>query len=142
MRKTTALALLLALALASPTWARAPVLAPPGLPEAEQYFETLPTSTGPKAPDPSKKARDAVRDGALSEASEQALRERGPSGLALADAVAQTAPQGETVALERTPSLESLGERGLGAGFALMLVLAAAAAAAFAVARRRTPSSR
>jgi len=140
MRKTTALALLLALALSSPAGAATQVLAPPGLPEAEQYFETLPTSTGPKAPDTSKKARDAVRDGALGEAAEKALRERGPTGLSLADAVAQTAPQGEAGGTGRTPSLGSLGERGLGAGFLLMLVLAAAAAAAFAVARRRAPS--
>ena len=137
MRKTTALALLLALTLPSPAGAATQVLAPPGLPEAEQYFETLPTSTGPKAPDTSKKARDAVRDGALGEATEQALRERGPTGLSLADAVAQTAPQGEA---GRAPSLGSLGDRGLGAGFPLMLVLAAAAAAAFGAARRRTPS--
>lgn len=129
--------MLLALALASPARAASPVLAPPGLPEAEQYFETLPTSTGPRAPDTSKKARDAVRDGALSEANEQALRERGPNGLSLADAVAQTAPGGETGTAQRTPSLGSLGERGLGAGFPLLLVFAAAAAAAFAVARRR-----
>lgn len=138
MRKTTALALLLALTLPSPAAAVAQVRVPPGLPEAEQYFETLPTSTGPKAPDTSKKARDAVRDGALDEASEGELRERGPTGLALADAVAQTAPQSEAGKTGRTPSLSSLGERGLGAGFPLMLVLAAAAAAAFAVVRRRT----
>lgn len=140
MRKTTALALLLALALPSPAGAAAPVLAPPGLPEAEQYFQTLPTSTGPKAPDTSKKARDAVRDGALDEAAERALRERGPTGLSLADAVAQTAPQGEAAPVRHTPSLGLLGEPGLGAGFPLMLVLAVAAATAFALARRRTPS--
>lgn len=138
MRKTTALILLLGLALALPAGAAAAVVvAPPGLPEAEQYFETQPTSTGPKAPDLTKRARDAVRNGTLDEATEEALRRRGPNGLALAEAVAQTAPkQGRS---PQTPALGSLGEQGMGAVFPLLLVLAAAAAAAFAVARRRTP---
>ncbi|MGE5280932.1 MAG: hypothetical protein ACM3N0_01170 [Chloroflexota bacterium] len=138
MRKTTALTLLglvLALPAAAPA---AVVVAPPGLPEAEQYFETQPTSTGPKAPDLTKKARDAVRNGTLDEATEEALRRRGPTGLALAEAVAQTAPQQGR--RPQTPSLEALGEQGMGAVFPLLLVLAAAAAAAFAVARRRTPA--
>jgi hypothetical protein len=142
MSKTMALALLLALALAPSAWAKERVLAPPGLPEAEEYFETVPTSTGPRAPDPSKKARDAVRDGALSEASEQALRKRGPNGLSLADAVAATAPGDTPENARRAPTLVSLTEPGLGAGFPLMLVLAAVAAAAFFVSRRRGLFSR
>lgn len=139
MRKTTALALLLTLALAPAAGAKQPVLAPPGLPEAEQYYETLPTSTGPRAPDTTRKAHDAVLAGALDEATEQALRQRGPNGLALADAVAQTAPRGGPESTQQ-PSLGSLGERGLGAMFPLLLVLAAAAAAAFVVSRRRVAS--
>jgi hypothetical protein len=140
MRKTTGLALLLTLALAPSAGAAARVVAPPGLPEAEQYYQTLPTSTGPRAPDPTRKARDAVRDGTLREATEQALRQRGPTGLALADAVAQTAPQGPSGGTPEPPALGSLGEQGLGAVFPLLLVLAAVAAVAFAVARRRTPA--
>jgi len=140
MRKTTALVLLLMLALVVSADAKQPVLAPPGLPEAEQYFETLPTSTGPRAPDTTKKARDAVLAGALSDATEKALRRRGPNGLSLADAVAQTAPQSGQGGGTRTPSLGSLGEGGLGAVFPLLLVLAAAAAIAFAVGRYRVAS--
>jgi hypothetical protein len=134
--------MLLALALASPAAAkpRSPVVAPPGLPEAEQYYETLPTSTGPRAPDPTRKARDAVRDGTLSEATERSLRRRGPFGLALADAVAQSAPEGRSANGSQPPALGSLGERGLGVVFPLMLLLAAAAAIAFGVARRRYPA--
>jgi|GEM_PF-1300149 len=140
MRKTTALALLLMLALAPAADAKQAVLTPPGLPEAEQYFETLPTSTGPRAPDTTKKARDAVRAGALSEETEKALRGRGPVGVALADGVAQTAPQSGQGGGANTPSLGSLGERGLGVVFPLLLLLATGAAAAFAVGRRRLAS--
>lgn len=140
MRKITALALLLTLALVPPAGAKSPVLAPPGLPEAEQYYETLPTSTGPRAPDATRKAHDAVLAGALDEATEHALRRKGPNGLALADAVAQTAPKGGSGGSSSSPSLGSLGEGGLGVVFPLLLVLAAAAAAAFAVGRRRLTS--
>jgi hypothetical protein len=142
MRKTTTLALLLTLALAAllPAAAAARVLVPPGNAEADQYYETLPAPTGPRAPDPTKKARDAVRAGALSEATEHRLRRRGPTGLALATAVAQTAlPRGTG----RPPALLSVpAEPGLGALFPLILALAAAAALAFALARRRGLVSR
>jgi len=139
MRKPTALALLLTLALALliPAGAAARVVAPPGLPEAEQYYETLPTSTGPRTPDTTKTARDAVRAGALDAATERDLRERGPTGVAVATAVAQTAPEGGAGGGLQRPSLGSLGERGLSSVFPLVLVLVAAAAGAFAVVRRR-----
>lgn len=138
MRKTTALALLLTLALALPAGAAARVVAPPGLPEAEQYYETIPTSTGPRAPDTTKKAHDAVLAGVLSQASEHELRRRGANGLSLATAVAQTAE--EPGARPQPPALASLGERGLGGAFSFLLALTAVAAAAFAVSRRRHPS--
>ncbi len=138
MRKTTALALLLmlTLALALPAGAAARLVAPPGLPEAEQYYETVPTSTGQRAPDPTKKSHDAVRDGTIGEATEQALRRRGPAGEALGDAVAQTAPE-SAASGSQAPALGSLGEQGLGFAFPLLLLLTAAAAVAFAVSRRR-----
>lgn len=139
MRKTTALALLLTMALTPAAAAR--VVAPPGLPEAEQYYQTVPTSTGPRAPDTTKKARDAVRDGALGQATEEALRRRGPTGLAVATVVAQTAPEGGAAADKgQPPALGSLGDRGLGAAFPLLLLLMAAAAIAFGVSRRRYPA--
>ena len=134
MRKTTTLAVSLALALLLPAAAAARVVAPPGNSEADQYYETLPASTGPRAPDDTKQARDAVRDGALTEVTEKGLRQRGPAGLAVATAVAQTAPParpggGSAV---RIPE-----EQGLGTLFPFALALAAAAALAFLVARRR-----
>lgn len=141
---------LLALALASPAaGAPARTVAPPGNSEADQYYETLPASNGPRAPDPTKKARDAVREGALSEAGEHALRQRGPRGLALATAVARTAPPG-TVSKDRPglrlrpPALtvEPPSEPGMGAAFSLVLVVTAAAALAFAVSRRRRRPAR
>jgi hypothetical protein len=147
-RKTTTLALLLAsaLALAFPAAAAAAqVLAPPGNAEADQYFETLPSPTGPRAPDTTKAARDAVRDGALSEATEQGLRHRGPAGLALATAVAQTAPPGGPggdVSPSPASALRIPGEQGLGDLLPLVMVATAAAAAAFAVSRRRRTVAR
>jgi len=139
MGKITTLALLLALVLAAPqsAVAAARVLAPPGNAEADQYYETVPSPTGPRAPDTTKKARDAVRDGALSEAAEQGLRHRGPAGLALATAVAQTAlPEGHG-ALSPALAVSAPEEQGLGDLFPLILVAAAAAAVAFTLARRR-----
>jgi hypothetical protein len=146
MRKTTTLALLLALALAlalaapQPAMAAARVIAPPGNSEADQYYETVPSPTGPRAPDTTKKARDAVRDGALSKATEQGLRHRGPVGLALATGVAQTAlPGGSGGHDSSSPALALSvpGEQGLGDLFPLILVLAGAGALAFTLARRR-----
>lgn len=137
MRKTTTLALLLALLLAAPQAAAARVVAPPGNSEADQYYETVPSPTGPRAPDTTKKARDAVRDGALSETTEQGLRHRGPVGLALATAVAQTALPKTHGGTSPTLALSVLEEQGLGDLFPLILVLAGAAAVAFTLARRR-----
>jgi hypothetical protein len=140
MRKTTTLALLLALALAAPrpAAAAARVIAPPGNSEADQYYETVPGPAGPRAPDLTKKARDAVREGALSEAAERGLRHRGPTGLALATAVAQTAlPGGSGGHGSPAPVASVPDEQGLGNLFPLILVAAGAAAVAFTVARRR-----
>jgi hypothetical protein len=137
MRKTTTLALLLALLLAAPQAAAARVVAPPGNSEADQYYETVPSPTGPRAPDTTKKARDAVRDGALSEATEQGLRHRGPVGLALATAVAQTAVPKAHGSAPPALALSAPEEQGLGDLFPLILVLAGAAAVAFTLARRR-----
>jgi hypothetical protein len=136
MRKTTTLALLLVLAMPLPAGAAVRVVAPPGNAEADQYYQTLPSPTGPRAPDATKKARDAVRDGALTEATEQGLRQRGPTGLALATAVAQTAPTGEP-GPSPAFAVRISDEQGLGYLFPLILAVAAAAAIAFAVARRR-----
>lgn len=145
MQRAATLSLLFALALAAPAGAAVRAIGPPGNSEADQYYQTLPASTGPRAPDLTKKARDAVRDGALSEATEGALRQRGPRGLALATAVAKTAPA-EGVGAGGSPSRGAAsavgppGERGLGALFPFVLALTAAAALAFALTRRRAPA--
>jgi hypothetical protein len=141
MRKTTALGLLLTLALTltSPAHAAARLVAPPGLPEAEQYYETVPTSTGPREPDLNKKAHDAVREGVISETTERSLDQRGSNGEALGDAIAQTASEGAAGAGSR-PALGSLGEQGLGLGFPFLIVAMAGTAVAFAASRRRHSS--
>jgi hypothetical protein len=137
--------LTLLLALVAPVHAGAAnrTVAPPGASEADQYFQTLPASTGPRAPNSTKKARDAVRDGALTDATEGALRQRGPRGLAVATAVAKTAPARGPVgggSRARAPAVPvgAIGEPGLGALFPLVLLATAAAALAFALGRRRS----
>ena len=139
MWRVGTIALLLSLALAQPAAAAVRVVAPPGNSEADQYFQTLPGASGPRAPDSAKQTRDAVRDGALSEATERALRQRGAAGLALATTVAKTAPAGQPLGgSSSSPAAARIpGKPGLGALFPLVLLTAAAAAAAFAVARRR-----
>jgi hypothetical protein len=145
MRKTTTLALLLVLAMPFSASAAVRVVAPPGNSEADQYYQTLPGATGPRAPDSAKETRDAVRDGALGEATERALRQRGPEGLAVATVVAKTAPAGVPGAGgrdgSRAPTPASAvrvpGDQGLGAFFPLLLALTAAGAVAFGVARWR-----
>jgi hypothetical protein len=141
MRKITALGLLLTLAstLTFPALAAARLVAPPGLPEAEQYYETVPTSTGPREPDLTKKAHEAVRDGVISEGTRRTLDRRGPGGEALGDAIAQTAPEATTGG-SRPPALGSLGEQGLGPGFLLLIAAMGGAAIAFGISRRRHPS--
>jgi hypothetical protein len=143
MRRAATLGFLLTLALAAPAGAAVRVVAPPGNSEADQYFQTLPSSSGPRAPDATKKARDAVRDGALSEATEGALRQRGPRGLGLATAVAKTAPAGEAAGpggsrlQAPAAAIGPPSEPGMGALFPFALAATAAAALAFALARRR-----
>ncbi len=147
MWRVGTLALLLALALALPAGAAARSLAPPGNSEADQYYETLPASAGPRAPDPSKREEDAVREGDLSPATAQALRGRGAPGQAMARAVAQTAPPrparaGRVAPAAPASALRIPGRPGLGAAFPLALMGMAAAALAFAVARRRRTAVR
>jgi hypothetical protein len=143
MRKTTTLAFMLVMLAVPPVApAAARVIAPPGNSEADQYYQTLPASTGPRAPDSTKEARDAVRDGALTEATEQGLRHRGPTGLSLATAIAKTAPPGgagrdDAGSVSPIPTVRIPDQQGLGVAFPLILLIAAAGAVAFAVARRR-----
>ena len=119
------------------------VVAPPGNSEADQYYQTLPGATGPRAPDSTKKARDAVRDGALSEATERALRQRGPRAWRSRPWSRKTAPAGVPGGGRRTSRRTSASavrvpdDQGLGALFPLVLALTAAGAIAFAVARWR-----
>lgn len=123
--------------------AAARVVAPPGNSEADQYFQTVPGSAGPRSPDSSRTPDDAVREGTLPAASAAALEARGPSGEALADAVGATGPSG--VADISGSSGEGAaapgGGEGLGVLFPLALLGAAAGAIAFAVARRRRATS-
>lgn len=141
--KTTTLALLLVLAMPLPAGAAVRVVAPPGNSEADQYYQTLPGATGPRAPDAAKETRDAVRDGALGEATERSLRRRGPEGLAVATVVAKTAPArapgggGGPAGAPPAAAARVPDDQGLGALFPFLLVATAAAAIAFAVARWR-----
>ncbi len=137
MRKIATLALLLALAAPVPAGAAVRVIVPPGNSEADQYYQTVPGATGPRVPDPTKVARDAVREGALSDATEHALRRRGPTALALATAAAQTPERGAGRGGAPAAVGRPAGEPGLGDLFPLVLAASAAAALAFAVARRR-----
>lgn len=141
--KTTTLALLFVLAMPLPAGAAVRVVAPPGNSEADQYYQTLPGATGPRAPDSAKETRDAVRDGALSEDTERALRQRGPEGLGVATVVAKTAPAGVPGGAANSDGSQSASavrvpdDQGLGALFPLVLALTAAGAIAFGVARWR-----
>jgi hypothetical protein len=144
MRKIMTLALLLVLAVPAPAWAAARVIAPPGNSEADQYFETLPGPTGPRAPASTREARE----GALAEATERTLLRQGATGEALAIAVARTAPNREAGGGSPRPAplpasaVRIPGEKGLGGLFPLVLVATAAAAFAFALSHRRRSSRR
>ena len=140
MRKITTLAVVLAAVAAISSSADARTVAPPGNSEADQYYQTLPGSTGPRAPATKRTAEDAVRDGQLSASSEAALRRRGPEGEALVTAVARTAPVGGEGGRSGSPGpgvVPPPDERGLGAVFAPLLAIVAAASIAFFVLRRR-----
>jgi hypothetical protein len=145
MRKITTLALLLVLAVPAPAWAAGRVIAPPGNSEADQYFETLPGPTGPRAPTSTQEAKE----GALSEATERALLRRGANGNSLAIAVARTAPS-RTTGSGRSPHSVPLpasavrvpGEKGLGNLFPLILLATAAAGIAFTASHRRRSARR
>jgi hypothetical protein len=144
MLRAATFVFLLALALPAGASAAPRALAPPGNSEADQYYETLPASTGPRAPDATKKAHDALREGALSEATEHALRRRGPRGLALATAVARTAPASRSGAGSQAgaeaAAIGPPSEPGMGALFPVVLAGTAAATLAFALFRRRSPA--
>lgn len=144
MRKTTTLALLLALAVPLNAQAAVRTIAPPGNSEADQYYETLPGPAGPRAPVPKKTAEDAVHAGELSPATARALQRRGAEGLALATAVAKTAPpaRGGGSGLATVGAARAPGEQGLGAFFVPILAIAAVASVAFYVARRRRRAAR
>jgi hypothetical protein len=142
MWRAVTFALLLALAPAAPAAAAVRVVAPPGNSEADQYYETLPASSGPHAPDSSKEEADAVRDGSLSPATARALSRHGAAGQAVATTVAKTAPAraprpGGVARTAPASAVRIPGGAGLGAVFPLALVAAAAAALGFALARRR-----
>ena len=142
MGKIATLTLAIALAVAAPAGAAVHAIVPPGNSEADQYSQTVPGSTGPRVPDPTRDPRDAVRAGALSEAAERALRGRGPNGAALATAVAQTTERGAGRPAAPGGVGRPAGEPGLGDGFPLLLLATAAAALAYALARRRGLATR
>jgi hypothetical protein len=154
MRRVATFALLAVLALPGSAAAAVHVVAPPGASEADQYFETVPASTGPRAPNGERKEEDAVRDGSISPATGRALQRRGPAGQAVAALVADTAPaasetatgrggrSGRAAAKPTLPPASAPGKAGMGAVFPLALAAVAVAAVAFAVARRRRPVAR
>jgi len=142
MAKIATLTLAIALAMPAPAGAAVHAIAPPGNSEADQYSQTIPGSTGPRVPDPTKAPRDAVRAGALSEAAERALRGRGANGVALATAVAQTTERGAGSAAAPGAPGRPAGEPGLGDAFPLLLLATGAAALAYFLARRRGLATR
>jgi hypothetical protein len=150
MRNATTVAVLLALALPLPAYA-APIAAPPGNSEADQYFETLPTPGGGQSADYTKTAKDAVNEGKLTPATARALDEKGKAGRAVATIVAQTAP----ATMDKPPvdlprrdgaggsgDLELSDQSGMGILFPLILAATAAVALAFAVDRWRRAAAK
>ncbi|HWW67718.1 MAG TPA: hypothetical protein VNY83_07005 [Solirubrobacterales bacterium] len=149
--------LLAFLALALPASASAaPALAPPGNSEAEQYFETLPGSTGGRSANSTATPHGSVRDGVLTPSGLRALRARGAAGSAAAQLAAESAPPGllprpgagraagpagaaPVAALDSSASAPS--QSGLGEAFPLVLAGTALAALAYAVQRRRARRS-
>jgi hypothetical protein len=147
MRKITTLALLLALAAPPGAEAAVRVVAPPGNSEADQYYQTLPGSAGPRAPAQKRTTEDAVRDGQLSPATARALERRGAEGAALATAVAKTAPPRGDGSGNASPPIvagaaKAPAEQGLGGLFVPILAITMAASVAFFFARRRRPARR
>ena len=146
MGRIATLAAVLTLLAPASAIAAARTVAPPGNSEADQYFQTLPGSAGPRTPDPTGTPQGAVREGSLTASAARGLAARGETGRALADAVARTAPpRGSRVGRGSEPPAEasgSLGSPGMSTAFPLILVATAAAAAGFALARRRRPRPR
>jgi hypothetical protein len=150
MRKITTVTLLIAfLAISAPAMG-ATVATPPGNSEADQYFESLPTTQGPRSPDTGRTPQDAVAEGALPGATARALESRGKDGQTVASIVAQTAPTpggGEADAGGNDPgtanaAFELPDEEGMGILFPLILVATGAAALVFALDRRRRSPAR
>jgi hypothetical protein len=142
MAKIATLTLAIALAMPTPAGAAVHAIVPPGNSEADQYSQTIPGSTGPRVPDPTKAPDDAVRAGALSDAAERVLRRRGANGAALATAVAQTTERGAGNAAAPDAPGRPAGDPGLGDGFPLLLLATGAAAFAYFFARRRGLATR
>ena len=142
MAKIATPMLAIALAMPAPAGAAVHAIVPPGNSEADQYSQTIPGSTGPRVPDPTRDPGDAVRAGALSEGAEGALRRRGTNGAALATAVAQTTERGAGRPAAPGAPGRPAGDAGLGTGFQLLLLAIAAVALAYAVARRRGLATR
>lgn len=138
MKKVATGILLLALVLPGSAVA-ASITVPPGNSEADQYFETVPGSSGGRSPDTSKTAEDAVREGRLTAATLRALERRGEVGQAVADVVAQTGPPGGKAGGSGlgAAAFEAPDKQGLGALFPIILVATAVGAVAYAVGRRR-----
>ena len=143
MRKITTLVAVSALLALLAPGAGARTVAPPGNSEADQYYQTLPGSAGPRAPRAPKTIEDAVREGRVDAEVDSALRRRGAIGVAAADAIARTAPasgqgQGEgDGGSPPTGTTAAPDEQGLGGLFLPILAVTAVAALAFVVARRR-----
>lgn len=143
MKRVATGILLLALVLPGSAYG-ASIAVPPGNSEADQYFETVPGSSGGRSPDTSKTVEDAVREGTLTPATAAALERRGEVGQAVANLVAQTAPPGGKAGQDgeggpglNAAALEAPEKQGMGALFPIILVATAVGAVAYAVGRRR-----
>ena len=148
MRKITTLAVVLATLAPFAPRAAARTVAPPGNSEADQYYETLPSPTGPRAPGAPKTAESAVEEGRLDAGTAQALRSEGAVGVDAAEAIARTAPsrsergEGSGRGAAVAGAVQPPAERGLGGLFLPVLAVVAFASAAFFVARRRRSAAR
>lgn len=148
MRKITTLAVVLATLAPFAPSAAARTVAPPGNSEADQYYETLPSPTGPRAPGSREAAEDAVREGRLDAGTEEALQSEGATGVAAAEAIARTAPsrsergKGGGFGATGAGAVRPPTERGLGDLFLPVLAIVAIVSAAFFAARRRRSAAR
>ena len=148
MRKITTLAAVLAILATFVPGALARTVAPPGNSEADQYYQTLPSPTGPRGPGTREAAENAVREGRLDAGTEQALRSEGAVGADAAEAIARTAPSQSERSENGDRGTVGAGavrpptERGLGDLFLPILAVVGLASAAFFVARRQRRAMR